>query len=30
MWICEGEKGVMKLDTFYGDKSAPVAMLKGF
>ena len=27
VWICEGEKGVMKLDTFYGDKSCAVAML---
>lgn len=26
VWICEGEKGVLKLDTFYGDKSCAVAM----
>lgn len=27
VWICEGEKSVLKLDTFYGDKSCAVAML---
>lgn len=26
VWICEGEKSVLKLDTFYGDKSCAVAM----
>ena len=27
VWLCEGEKGVLKLDTFYGEKSCAVAML---
>ena len=26
VWICEGEKSVLKLDTFYEDKSCAVAM----
>lgn len=26
VWICEGEKGVMKLDSWYGEKSCAVAM----
>lgn len=26
VWICEGEKSVLKLDSFYGEKSCAVAM----